>query len=406
MYTLLFLIACSIAERVILVPRANVAEVVNVESIVAEHKMSTLATFDQLSIYSMEHSDFTTYEATLRNIFYIEQEQVYTIRHGDSERSENNENSESNFILVDTVETDGKVESIETVQPDTWHLQRIVKRTLVSNESTDFPYERSGSCHTNSDAMIDTYVIDTGIDVEHPEFQGRAKWAANFIDDKDKDCNSHGTHCAGLVGSKTFGVCKDANLFAVKVLNCEGSGSTSSVIKGIEYAYAQHLERYRETDGKTRSVVSMSLGGGYSRALNMAVKATLKHSAFYFAAAAGNESNDACKTSPASVKEIFTVMASDKRDNRAYFSNYGKCADVYSPGVDIYSTIPNGQFAKYSGTSMATPILVGVLNHYINQNPDLNMNSMKKLLLKDSTKDIMTGNPKGTNNLFVYLNRD
>ena len=150
----------------------------------------------------------------------------------------------------------------------------------------------------------------------------------------------------------------------------------------------------------------MSLGGGFSYALNKAVLATTKDDHFYFAAAAGNENADACKTSPASVKEIFTVMASDRNDNRAWFSNWGKCADIYSPGVDIISTIPNGKTASYSGTSMACPALVGVLNHYIDQNPELAMKKLKEKVLSDATNDHIIGDKKQTNNLLVFLNRN
>ena len=149
----------------------------------------------------------------------------------------------------------------------------------------------------------------------------------------------------------------------------------------------------------------MSLGGGFSYALNKAVLITTKDEHFYFVAAAGNENSDACKTSPASVKEIFTVMASDRNDNRAWFSNWGKCADIYSPGVDITSTIPNGKIAVYSGTSMACPVLVGVLNHYINQNPELAMKDLKEKVLNDATKDHIIGDKKQTINLLVYLRR-
>ena len=122
-------------------------------------------------------------------------------------------------------------------------------------------------------------------------------------------------------------------------------------------------------------------------------------------AAAGNENNDACKTSPASVKEIFTVMASDRDDNRAWFSNWGKCADIYSPGVDITSTIPKGKTATYSGTSMACPALVGVLNHYLDQHPELNMKALKEKVLSDSSKDKIIGDKKRTNNYLIFLNR-
>lgn len=394
-----FLFGCLFARNVILIPKPEVKSIIDVTHFATEHKMESFASFNEnLQIYKMNINDYSTFEKTLYNMFYVEPEQVYKAIDSVelNEQSESTEQSEP-FILVKSENSDQEVQETKA-----WHLDRIVSRSISNNS---YPYDNSGSCHLNKDLIIDTYVIDTGIDVKHPEFEGRAKWAANFIDDEDKDCNSHGTHCAGLVGSKTYGVCKDANLFAVKVLNCDGAGSTTSVIKGIEYAYKQHLSNYERTGGKTRSVVSMSLGGGFSRALNMAVKATLKHPSFYFAAAAGNEDNDACKTSPASVKEIFTVMASDKYDNRAYFSNFGKCADIYSPGVDIYSTIPGDRVAKYSGTSMATPILVGVLNHYIDQNPTLDMKDLKNKVLSDATKDILSGNPKGTKNSFVFLNR-
>lgn len=398
MYSFL-LFGCLFAKNVILIPKPEVASLIDVNHFATEHRMESFASFnDDLQIYKMNINDYSTFEKTLYNMFYVEPEQVYkAIDSIDSSDSDEYYESSEPFILVQSENSEREVQETKA-----WHLDRIVSRS-ISNDS--YPYDQSGSCHLNKDLIIDTYVIDTGIDIKHPEFEGRAKWAANFIDDEDKDCNSHGTHCAGLVGSKTYGVCKDANLFAVKVLNCDGAGSTTSVIKGIEYAYKQHLENYEKSGGKTRSVVSMSLGGGFSRALNMAVKETLKHPSFYFAAAAGNEDNDACKTSPASVKEIFTVMASDKYDKRAYFSNWGKCADIYSPGVDIYSTVPGDRVAKYSGTSMATPILAGVLNHYIDQNPTLNMQDLKKKVLSDSTKDILVGNPKSTRNSFVFLNR-
>ena len=126
----------------------------------------------------------------------------------------------------------------------------------------------------------------------------------------------------------------------------------------------------------------------------------------YVVVAAGNEDSDACNTSPASARGILTIMASDKYDNRAYFSNYGTCADLYSPGVDILSTIPNGKTAVYSGTSMATPNLVGVLNHYLDQFPGLNMKAIKEKMMQDASKNKLSGNPKKTNNLLVYLHRE
>lgn len=381
----------------ILTPKNQIHNLIDVDLFSTEHKMTTLASFDNLKFYTMSENDYYMYSNTLEDLFHVEEEQTFSL----------NENRNKNFVILDE---NGNIKYGEynninfgTNSDLPWHLDRITKHELPLNGT--YPYNYKGSCHQNENVDIHTYVIDTGIDVEHEEFEGRATWLANFADQENRDCNSHGTHCAGLVGSKSYGVCKDAKLFAVKVLDCRGSGSTSSVIQGIEFAYKRHLEESKKSDKKVKSIVSMSLGGGRSFALNKAVKATIKNDNFYFAAAAGNENNDACNTSPAGVKEIFTVMASDRDDNRAYFSNYGKCADIYSPGVNILSTVPNGKRDIYSGTSMATPIFVGMLNHYIDLHDDLNMQSLKNLVLEMSSKDQITNNPKNTNNMLLYLHR-
>lgn len=381
---LTLLIKFVVSTNYILTPKNHVYNLIDIDLFTTEHKMTTLASFDDLKFYTINHNDYHLYSNTLDDLFYVEQEQTFSI-------------GDVNYVIVDDHFTNLYSNSLP------WHLDRITKRELPLNGS--YPYNHKGSCHQNENLDIHSYVIDTGIDVSHDEFEGRATWLANFVDEENTDCNSHGTHCAGLVGSKSYGVCKDAKLFAVKVLDCRGSGSTSSVIQGIEFAYKRHLEESKKSNKKVKSIVSMSLGGGKSFALDKAVKATIKNNDFYFAAAAGNENNDACSTSPAGVKEIFTVMASEQSDDRAYFSNYGRCADIYSPGVNILSTIPDGKRAVYSGTSMATPIFVGVLNHYIDLYDDLNMKSLKKLALEMSSKDQISNNPKNTNNMFVYLNR-
>ena len=388
MYLIFCILSFIYSQSLILTPKKNLDSFTNMENFADEHNLVSFATIEDLTFYKIKQKDYNTFSNTLNDLFYVEKEQIYTTQENKYMSTKNNDNL--------------KLLTFESNTP--WHLDRISKKNLPLDGS--YKYDTAGSCHKNKDIQIDTYVIDTGIDVDHPEFEGRATWLANFVDSTNKDCHSHGTHCAGLVGSKTYGVCKDARLFAIKVLDCDGSGSTSSVISGIEHAYKRHLINTKKSDKKVRSIVSMSLGGGFSRALNMAVKSTLKSSGFYFAAAAGNENQDACNTSPAGVKEIFTVMASDKNDNKAYFSNYGKCADIYSPGVSIISTIPGGQSAVYSGTSMATPIHVGVINHYIDQYPFLNMKDLKEKMLNDATKDKIQGNPNNTNNLFVYLQHD
>lgn len=380
-----FLLSATIclSKTLLLVPKPHTMSMLDLNEFNSEHDIEEFVNINGDVIYKTENMN---YLSTLDQLFYVEEEQTYKISFLDD-------------VYYDFI---GNVDIIfdENVVP--WHLSRVVQRDLPLEN--DFRYM---NCNTNNDIIVNNIVIDTGIDVHHPEFEGRVTWLGNYADDDDKDGNSHGTHCAGLIGSRKYGVCKDANLFAIKVLGSDGSGTTSGVIAGINAAFKHHLKMTKGTKSKiVKTVVSMSLGGGKSIALNKAVQATLKDPNFYFAAAAGNENSDACNTSPASVKEIFTVMASDKYDKRAYFSNFGRCSDIYSPGVNIESTIPNGKTAVYSGTSMAGPILVGVLTHYINMYPELAMKEMKTKILGEATKDHIKSNVRNTNNLLVYLQRN
>jgi cerevisin len=381
--TFLLSVTVCLSKTLLLVPKPHTMTMLDLNEFNMEHDIYEFVKINDLTIYKTESTDYLN---TLDQLFYVEEEREYKISFLDTIYYNFLENVDVLFN--------------ETVAP--WHLGRVVKHDLPLNNT--FSYSK---CNTNSDIIVNNIVIDTGIDIHHPEFEGRVTWLGNFADEDDKDGNSHGTHCAGLIGSKTFGVCKDANLFAIKVLGSDGSGTTSGVIAGINAAFKHHVKMSANNKEKiVKTVVSMSLGGGKSIALNRAVQATLKDPNFYFAAAAGNENNDACGTSPASVKEIFTVMASDVNDKRAYFSNYGTCADIYSPGVNIESTIPNGKTAVYSGTSMSGPVLVGVLTHYINMYPGLAMKEMKEKILSDATKDHIKSNRGKTNNLLVYLQRN
>lgn len=352
----------------------------------SEHNINPLATFDDLKIYTVDGKDYSKYFNTLRSFFDVEYNQVIKLSHNDQ------------FVLTG--------DGVSSKVPIPWHLDRIDKKDGERLDGT-YRYNTSGLCHTNPDVIVDTYVIDTGIDVNHKQFSGRAKWVANFADDDDTDCQNHGTHCAGIIGSDDYGVCKDANLHAIKVLDCDGSGSLAGVIRGIEHAYNLHTKKVKSAEsGKiVKSVISMSLGGGFSRIINRAVENCLKNSdSFYVVVAAGNEDSDACKTSPASAEGVMTVMASDIEDNRAYFSNWGKCCDIYAPGVNVLSTIPNGKTAIYSGTSMATPATAGVLIHYLHMYPNLNMQGIKNKMISDSNKNAIKNNKRNTKNTLVYLN--
>jgi cerevisin len=390
----LFIFGLVSAKRYILTPKEEFNNF-EVHKISGEHDLEVFAEFKEhnyLPFYITSRENLIKYRSTLSQFFHIEEDVTITLK-----------DSVTDFILVENNLETGILTDEKSVP---WHLDRIVKRKLPLDGS--FGYD---TCHENTDVRIDTYVVDTGIDVEHSQFGGRAVWGNNFVDSKDTDCNNHGTHVAGLIGSEDYGVCKDANLYAVKVLDCEGSGSLSGVIKGIEWVYKTHITKTKSlsktnTSKKIKSIINMSLGGGFSKALNTAIEYGVKNDDnFYVVVAAGNEDEDACNGSPSSVKSIFTVMASDKDDNRAWFSNWGSCSDVYSPGVNVLSTIPNGKTAVYSGTSMASPVVAGVLNHYVDMYSDLNMLQIKKKVLSMSTKNAISGKKRSTVSDLIYLER-
>jgi subtilisin family serine protease len=177
----------------------------------------------------------------------------------------------------------------------------------------------------------------------------------NFAGGKNTDCNGHGTHVAGTVAARdntsdVVGVAPGAPLTGVKVLGCSGSGSTSGVIKGVDWVTA---------NAEKPAVANMSLGGGTSNALDDAVRRSATSDVFY-SIAAGNDGDDACNDSPARVgagdnNGVMTVAATNKQDGEASWSNYGSCVDIWAPGVSILSTRKGGGTTTMSGTSMASP---------------------------------------------------
>jgi subtilisin family serine protease len=222
---------------------------------------------------------------------------------------------------------------------------------------------------TNSSARPNVYVIDTGIDASHPDLNVVSQ--VNFAGGQNTDCNGHGTHVAGTIAAvnntrDVVGVAPGLNLYAVKVLSCSGSGTTSGVIKGIDWVTTHH------TPG-TPAVANMSLGGGASTALDDAVRRSAADGVVY-ALAAGNEGADACGSSPARAgagtnNGIITAGALDSSDGKPSWSNSGTCVDVWAPGVSILSTARGGGLATMSGTSMASPHVAGTAARYLYFNP-------------------------------------
>jgi subtilisin family serine protease len=281
------------------------------------------------------------------------------------------------------IEQDG-VMSVSTTQSGaTWGIDRIDQRARPL--SGTYTYTSTGSGAT-------AYIIDTGIQTSHPQFGGRAAVAYDAIGGNGQDCNGHGTHVAGTVGSATYGVAKGVSLRAVRVLDCNGSGTNSGVIAGMNWVATNHV---------ARSVANMSLGGGFSQATNDAAT-NLSAKGVFLAVAAGNSNADACNSSPSSAAGTVTVAATTSTDARATYSNYGGCVDLYAPGSSITSTWINSGTNTISGTSMATPHVAGVAALYKATYGDAAWTTIRDWLSTNSTANVVTGNVSGTPNKLLY----
>ncbi|GAA5857251.1 hypothetical protein JCM8547_009399 [Rhodosporidiobolus lusitaniae] len=262
---------------------------------------------------------------------------------------------------VKYVERDSLVWASDLEKGAPWGLARISHRnTLSFGTFNKYEYEAQAG------EGVDAYVIDTGVNIGHVELEGRAKWGKTIPNDADQDLNGHGSHVAGTIASKTYGVAKKANVIAVKVLGAGGSGTMSDVVAGVAWAADSAAEQAElKAQGKNKkhkgSVANMSLGGGKSQALDDAVNAAVEDG-LHFAVAAGNDNRDACAYSPAAAENAITVGASAISDARAYFSNFGKCVDIFAPGLNIASiwNTGNRSINTISGTSMASPHIAGL----------------------------------------------
>jgi subtilisin family serine protease len=284
------------------------------------------------------------------------------------------------------IEQDQVVKASDLQTNPTWGLDRIDQRALPLDASY-------GSVVAGS--SVTAYIIDTGILLNHIEFTGRASFGFDAFGGDGGDCNGHGTHVSGTVGGTTYGVAKGVNLVAVRVLDCNGSGSTSGVIAGIDWVATHHVPS---------SVANLSLGGGASTALDTAMKRMIL-SGVATAVAAGNEGRDACSYSPARVSEAMTVGASSISDVKASWSNYGKCVDWFAPGVSITSAWSTGVEATntISGTSMASPHTAGVAALYLDAHPGASPVQVRDALLSFTTKSIITSSSTTNNHLLHSL---
>jgi subtilisin family serine protease len=269
--------------------------------------------------------------------------------------------------------------------PPSWGLDRVDQDALPLDQS--YEYTQSGS-------GVEAFVLDTGLNTTHQEFEGRVGEGYDFIDDDadPSDCHGHGTHVAGTIGGSTYGLAKDVTIRPVRVLDCQGSGSYAAIIGGIDWV--------AENAGES-AVANMSLGGSFSQALNDAIAGAVE-SGVTFAIAAGNEGQDACNVSPGSEPTAITVGATDEDDALASFSNFGECVDILAPGVGITSAWIDGDDAEntISGTSMATPHVAGVAALYLESNPGATPDEVATALTEGAVADAVS-DVNGSPNLLL-----
>ncbi|AEV87684.1 peptidase [Actinoplanes sp. SE50] len=270
---------------------------------------------------------------------------------------------------VRSVEQDRMIH-IATQNRPGWGLDRIDQRSATLSKTYTA---------TDDGSAVHAYVIDTGIRITHSEFGGRASYGYDFADGDRvaSDCNGHGTHVAGTIGGARYGVAKKVQLVAVRVLGCDGGGSISDVIDGVDWVTEHAIKP---------AVANMSMGGSVSRSLDYAVQESIASGVTYVVAA-GNEDDDARWSSPADVPAAITVGATDSRDRRASFSNYGSGVDLFAPGVDIRSSVADSNTATdvYSGTSMAAPHVAGAAALLLDANPSLTPGQVRDRLVANAT---------------------
>ena len=287
------------------------------------------------------------------------------------------------FVEQDSIVT------LDTVQPSaTWGIDRIDQTNLPLSGSYEYLKDGTG---------VHAYILDTGIRASHTDFGGRASVAVDILTDGQNgfDCNGHGTHVAGIIGSATYGVAKNVSLHAVRVMPCSGGGQISDIIAGINWVTANRINP---------AVANISIGAGtVSPAFDLAIENSVASGVTYVVSA-GNNNIDACLVSPAHAANAITVAATGSTDAKAIYSNFGPCVDIFAPGTAItsLSNADDTSSKVMSGTSMASPMVAGAAALYLQSNPTATPANVADSLKTFASKNVVTGTDSTTTSDLVY----